>query len=270
VSLALLLALLVPPTTAPAIATDGTDQELAGRAEAAFRDGIKNRDQGQHGFNEFRLSAAYYEELRHRGCDSPELELSLGNAYILADDLPHGVAAYRRGLRLSPLDPTLQRCLAEARDQVVYPDDTAFGRPPLVGGKIFLPGWAANALLALTALFYGLGLVSLTRYVMVRRWLWLVGGVGGLLGAGLLTLLLVLVARGIGSEDTQPLVVIAEDGVLLRKGDSLAFPPRYDTVVNRGVEARLLFQRAGWVQIELAAGEVGWVPRNYVVLDGQE
>lgn len=269
-SLVLLLVLVVPPATAPTIAADGTDLELANRAEAAFRDGVKNRDQGQNGYNEFRTAAAYYEELRHRGCDSPELELSLGDAYFLADDLPRALVAYRRGLRLSPLDPSLRRCLAEARDQVIYPDDTAFGRPPLVGGKIFLPGWAANALLALTASLFCVGLILLTRYAMVRRWLWLVGGLGGLLGAGLLTLLLVQVARGIGSEDTQPLVVIAEDGVLLRKGDSLAFPPRYETVVNRGVEARLLFQRPGWVQIELAAGEVGWVPRNYVIVDGQE
>jgi hypothetical protein len=270
VSLALLLALLVPPTTAPTIAADGTDPELANRAEIAFQEGVKNRDQGQRGFNEFRTAAAYYEELRHRGCDSPELEQSLGNAYFLADDLPHALVAYRRGLRLAPLDPTLRRCLADAREQVIFPDNTAFGRPPLVGGKIFLPGWAANALLALTTVLYSLGLALLTRYVMVRRWPWLLVGMGGLLGAGLLTLLLAQVARGIGSEDTQPLVVIAEDGVLLRKGDSLAFPPRYDTVVNRGVEARLLFRRAGWVQIELAAGEVGWVPRNYVIVDGQE
>jgi hypothetical protein len=38
-------------------------------------------------------------------------------------------------------------------------------------------------------------------------------------------------------------------------------------VVNRGVEARLLFEREGWAQIELAAGEVGWVPREYLLVD---
>ena len=68
-------------------------------------------------------------------------------------------------------------------------------------------------------------------------------------------------------EAVQPLVVIADDGVLLRKGNGLTYPPRYDTPVNRGVEARLLFDRGEWLQIELAGGEVGWVPRRYVLVD---
>src|SRR5260370_22464610 len=102
---------------------------------------------------------------------------------------------------------------------------------------------------------------------MVRQWRWLIGGTLTLLAAGLLTFLLGQVARGVGAEEAHPLVVVAQDGVLLRKGDGLAFPPRYDTVVNRGVEARALFERDGWVQIELVAGEVGWAPRERVLID---
>jgi hypothetical protein len=73
-------------------------------------------------------------------------------------------------------------------------------------------------------------------------------------------------------EAARPLVVILDDGVLLRKGDGLAYPPRYDTPLNRGAEARLLFERGGWLQVELAGGEVGWVPRRldqheYVLVD---
>jgi hypothetical protein len=55
--------------------------------------------------------------------------------------------------------------------------------------------------------------------------------------------------------------------VLLRRGDGLAFPPRYYTPINRGVEARRLFERGGWVQIELSGGEIGWVPRDSVLAD---
>jgi uncharacterized protein YgiM (DUF1202 family) len=62
-------------------------------------------------------------------------------------------------------------------------------------------------------------------------------------------------------------VVIAEDGVLLRKGNSTAYPRRHETPVNRGVEARLLFERGDWVQVELSGGETGWVPRGYVRID---
>jgi hypothetical protein len=69
------------------------------------------------------------------------------------------------------------------------------------------------------------------------------------------------------SEPTEPLVVIADDGVLLRKGHNLHFPPRFETPVNRGVEARLLFEHGDWLQIQLAGGEVGWVPRKLVLVD---
>ena len=37
--------------------------------------------------------------------------------------------------------------------------------------------------------------------------------------------------------------------------------------VNQGVEARLLFERDGWLQIELSGGEVGWVRAEYAVVD---
>ncbi len=69
------------------------------------------------------------------------------------------------------------------------------------------------------------------------------------------------------SRRARPLVVIADDGVLLRKGNSLSFPPRWQTPVNKGVEARLLFERGDFVQVQLAGGEIGWVPRNLVVVE---
>src|SRR5260370_28956834 len=112
--------MLSPQTTGPVIATDGTDLELAGRAETAFQDGVKLRERTAHGRAEFLTAAACYEELRRRSIDNAELEHNLGNAYFLADDLPHAILSYRRGLRLSPLDSPFRRCLPEAPEQVVY------------------------------------------------------------------------------------------------------------------------------------------------------
>src|SRR5262249_34338620 len=56
-------------------------------------------------------------------------------------------------------------------------------------------------------------------------------------------------------------------GVRLRRGGGATSPPRYDTPLNRGVEARLLFARGDWLQVELAGGEVGWVPRRSVLIE---
>jgi hypothetical protein len=258
---ALLLILL------PAIDADDTDLELAGRAETAFQDGVKLRNKGEPSGTPFLAAAGCYEELRRRGIDNSQLEQNLGNAYFLADDLPHAILAYRRGLRLAPLDPTLRRCLAEAREQVIFPENTAFGRPPAFQGRFVLPTWLNHTILGGAVVLYGVGCAALTRWLMAWRLRYLLGSVAALLTAGLLTFLLIQAARRVGADDAHPLVVIAEDGVLLRKGDNLAFQPRYDTPVNRGVEARLLFERDGWLQVELATGEVGWVPSEYALVD---
>jgi hypothetical protein len=67
--------------------------------------------------------------------------------------------------------------------------------------------------------------------------------------------------------EVHPLVVIVRDGVLLRRGNGMVFPPRYETPINRGVEARLRYERGGWVQIELSGGEIGWLPREAVLME---
>jgi uncharacterized protein YgiM (DUF1202 family) len=78
-----------------------------------------------------------------------------------------------------------------------------------------------------------------------------------------------LVAEELRARDlqTRPVVVITDDGVLLRAGNGLRYPAAYETPLSRGVEARLLFTRGDWLQIELSGGEVGWVPREYALTD---
>ncbi|HTU90829.1 MAG TPA: hypothetical protein VMF69_12190, partial [Gemmataceae bacterium] len=114
---------------------------------------------------------------------------------------------------------------------------------------------------------YVLGCVVVTRWRMVRRERLLTVGLLALLLAGVLSGWLLLRAEERHEREIHPLVVIARNGVLLRRGNSMVFPPRYDTPINRGIEGRLLFERGGWVQIELSGGEIGWVPREAVLVD---
>jgi uncharacterized protein YgiM (DUF1202 family) len=113
--------------------------------------------------------------------------------------------------------------------------------------------------------------VASTRWLMTRRGWLLAIAVLCLLAAALPTALLAWLLidanRRQETETAHVLVVIKDDGVLLRKGDGLTYPPRYETPVNRGVEAYLVRERSDWVQIELAGGEIGWVPRQFVLLE---
>jgi hypothetical protein len=215
----------------------------------------------------FRRAAELYEELRLKGVASMALFHNQGNASLLADDLPGAILAYRRGLRLKPNDRSLQELLAHAREQVAYPSADGPGRPPVENRPPWLPRLPANVALLLACFLYSTGWLALTRWWMVRRgWLLTLAAVA-FVAVGVLTLLLVAQAVQDRYHERHPLVVMAQDGVLLRKGNSERYPPRCETPFPRGVEARLLLQRGDWLQIELTEGDIGWVHRAQVLVD---
>jgi tetratricopeptide (TPR) repeat protein len=257
----LLMALLA------AVPADLPDAEVAEQAETAFREGVRLRDDAAQARPHFARAAEGYEELLRRGRNNPLLYRNLTHAYLLAGDLPRAILTCRRGLRRAPGDGGLRSDLAAIRELVVFPPYSSLGRPPDDNRPPWWPSFKAGTLAALAAGFYALACLCLTRWLMVRR-LGLVLTAGGCLAAAIA---LGVVAGIEASREREaiahPLVVIAADGVLLRRGDGLTYPPRYDAPVNRGVEARLLFARGEWLQIELAGGEVGWVPRRLVLVD---
>jgi len=250
----------------PASATESAD-DLRLRAEAAFRAGAqlaaKAPDKAR---TEFARSAALYEQLRRGGAANADLFRNQGNAYLLADDLPHAILAYRRGVRLAPHDLALHRNLSYAREEVRYSPPGTLGRPPVDHRPPWLPrlpDWTAYLAFAL----YAVAWLAAFRWWMVRGGGWLTAGSGCLVGA-------LVVGAAVGyeewaqtREEAQPLVVIACDGVRLSPGTWSAPPPRYETPLNRGVEARLLYDGGRWLQIELSGGEIGWVPASAALVD---
>jgi tetratricopeptide (TPR) repeat protein len=244
-----------------------SDREVLECAEAEFQEGVRLRQARDQAQPHFRNAAGYFEELRQRGVHNAALYRNLGNAYLLADDLPRAILSYRRGLLLAPNDLDLRDSLAEARERVAYPASGDLGRPRSDDRPPWLPHLRSNWLMFAAVTCYVLGCVSVTRWQMVRHGRLFICGLLALVLAGVLSGWLILRAEEMRESEEHPLVVIARDGVLLRRGNGVAFPPRYDTPVNRGVEGRLLFERGGWVQIELSGGEIGWVPRAAVLVD---
>jgi uncharacterized protein YgiM (DUF1202 family) len=248
------------------VATSGTS-ELLRQSQEAFAEGVRLRDDADAARPQFRRAADLFEELRRGGFANPALFRDQGNACFLAGDLPGAILAYRRGLRLAPSDATLQRLLGAAREHVVYRQSGTFARPPTVARPPWLPRLSPSAGLLLAWVAYALGWLTVTRWWMVRRpaFLWL--ALAAFVVTGLLAVAVGLEEVQERDADLRPLVVIAEGGVLLRRGNGEVYPRRYETPVNRGVEARLLFERGDWLQIELTGGETGWVPRKYALID---
>jgi tetratricopeptide (TPR) repeat protein len=261
----LLIALLLHAE--PAIASRLPDGELMERAQSEFQEGVRLRQASEQAKPHFRSAVDCFEELRRRGANNARLYRNLGNASLLADDLPHAILSYRRGLRLTPNDRLLRESLAEARERVVYPASGGLGRPRSEARPPWLPRLRAEWLATAAVVCYVLACVCLTRWLMLRRGRLLAAGLVALLLAALGSAWLIVLAGEKQNEEAHPLVVIARDGVLLRRGNGPAFPARYDTPLNRGIEARRLFERGGWAQIELSGGEVGWLPREAVLVD---
>lgn len=250
-------------------------EELRWDAEAAFRTGVGRASEEPGEARQcFACAAALYEKLRRAGAGNPELYRNLGNACLLASDpddpesdgLPRAILAYRQGLRLVPSDRPLQRNLAYARQQVNRQTPGGFGLPPIDHRPPWLPRWPALFLyLALAG--YSVGCLALARWWMLRRRGWLSAATSAFALLALCLAVFLLEAWLSRQEQRQPLVVVARDGLMLRVGNGSRYPARYDTALQRGVEATLRNVRGRWLQIELASGELGWVPRDAVLVD---
>jgi tetratricopeptide (TPR) repeat protein len=240
------------------------DRAILEQAETAFREGVSARGKPDEA-KFFRKASEYYEELRQRGADNSDLYRNQGNAALLAGGLAEAILAYRRGLRLDCNDRELRESLAYARDQVVYSPTDHFGRPDINPLPPWLPRWTPGILLLFIFIFYSFACLGITRWRMTMQKLPLQLAIGAL-GAGVLFGIgLIVQLKGI-REDAK-MVVIVRDGTYLRKGNHSSYPRSSDIPLNQGVEARLLYVRANWLQIQLAGYDVGWVPREAVLVD---
>jgi hypothetical protein len=244
-----------------------SDAQILERAQGAFRDGVQAREQPEKARLLFRMVGDDYALLFSRGIQNAGLLRNEGNAYLLAGDVPRAILAYRRGLRLAPGDWRLRTGLTAAREQVIYTDAGMLGRPLPEQRPEWLPWIAPGWRLFLILCFFTLACIASMRWRMRGQNRWLRIALAAGLVAFLLTLHLAMDLKATQEEERHPIAVLAEDGVRLRTGNGLAYPPRYESALNRGVEARVLFVRGDWLQIELSGGEVGWIPSSSALAD---
>jgi tetratricopeptide (TPR) repeat protein len=215
--------------------------------EELFRTALAQQQAGEKSRATFEAAIAAYVARRDAGVRNPDLDRTIGNAYLLMGEVPEAIAWYRRGLRLAPHDAALQEALMLARERVARLPGRTFGLPPAV-----LPSprpW----------LFLGAALAWLAACVTFTRWYLRRGGwPWSALGFTLLAL-------GLGvawvwqPADTSVIVVTRRDEVFLRRGDGVDFAPRYEVPLPAGTEGVALAQRGDWWLVQLSGGERGWI-----------
>ena len=236
--------------------------EVAAGAEQAFAEGVAHRDDSATARRWFREAAAGYDALWRQGHRTPALAIARGRAHRLAGHLPRAVAALAAGHALARYDRPLQQELEDARSAVVYPLDGTLAadcRPPPTAGVAARMAPAEAWLIAL-GLWAGACLAA-ARFAMTRNLRWVAAAAGCFVGLAVLGGLWWDDAR---KHDPRPVVVVTVD-TTLRAGNADSYPARLDRPLPRGVEARELARRGGWVQVELAGGAVGWLPERTVI-----
>jgi tetratricopeptide (TPR) repeat protein len=231
---------------------DALPPALLGLAAKLFQDG------------NYAGAADVYDRFSRHGIANGGFFFNQGNAHFLAGHLPEAILAYRRAERWIPNDPRLQANLADARTRVLEPPDAP---------ATLWPGWLPRLSRPLHARLILAS--SVAGWLGVLLWIWRRGRTGIICAIAFWSLdviLLGILSRAEWEDARRPLAVVAADEVVLRKGNGDAYPAReihsIAVRLNRGVEARVLGSRPnGWLQIELADGLVGWVPRSQALLD---
>jgi hypothetical protein len=240
---------------------------LLTEADRCFQKGMAIEQDSTAAHQEFARAARLYQEVVDSGTAvSPALFRQLGDAYLLAGDLPHAILAYRRGLKVGPQVQALWDHLELARDRVPYPGGDQRYRPPASDWPSWLPRPSAAMLSMIAAGLHALAWLALAWWWTRRQ-------------SATLTWAVVLLAAALGAlawwgymvwrqdqEERQAFAVVAYNNMTLRRGNGTLFAPHGELpVVHGGMEARLLRERAGWVQVEFPGGEVGWLPRRAIL-----
>jgi hypothetical protein len=258
-TLALLLFVVTTAGAAEEPAT-GVVQRVAAATEA-FRTASATESKEER-TAAYARSAALYRAALDGGPRNGALEYNAGNAWFLSGDVGRAIVHYRRALLLRPgdarVETNLETARAERRDRFEATSSRALTDTLLFWHHgLSLRGKIPFALAAWTL---GFLLLAVSR--------WLPPGRPGRAGARRSGLLLLVVALVLGlsallelrERDSRTGAVVVVPRVVLRTGDGMSYPQRYENPIHSGAEVRVVEERAGWVDVELPDGKRGWLP----------
>ena len=233
--------------------------------QAAFTTPADAFRQAEALYQEERYSEAIeiYESIRGSGVEDGVLYYNLGNAYFKAGRLGYAILSYRRALKLMPGDADVRANLAFAEELV----SSGLEPPPL---PLFVrwivdlyqtarPGFLAQAL----SFAFVVGGLSFTIFLL-DRWPGLrTAAVVVLTASGVAALLsgASLIAK-LRAESNRIEAIVVTENAYVRSGP-LESSPRL-AEIHEGLEVRILGEREGFLQVSLANGLTGWVPREQV------
>jgi len=261
-----MLAFAVPGLTLAGDLTRAQRTAVLEEAHTAYARGLEQRaaDPAEAKAS-FERAVNRFGVLVDDGQATGPLLYNLGNAQVQAGRIGPAIATYLRAESRMPGDPRLAENLAHARSLVRTRVD-ADGGTALIDRLLFWHhAWSPAVRLVVFAFAWFL----LWGMLTVRCWRRVPGMRAATVVAGVASLLLGLSLTWPLIAGETPIGVLVQDDVIVRKGDSAAFEPRFAEPIHQGVEFRVLESRPQWLHIELPDGQEGWVPRDATELVGQ-
>lgn len=251
----------------PAFASSAT--ETLASAEAAFAEGVELKHDAARARPAFARAAAAYDLLWQQGFHTADLAINRARAHRLAGNLPKCIAALHDGLAVARFSRSLQVELDDARAAVLYPlDSESVAQARAVPLRGISTRMSPADAWFMAGLLWLLTCLTAVRLVMTWNLRWLAAALACLMCLLTLGWLWLQDHRIRGATEAKPLLIAGEDEVL-RKGNSMIYPPRLDATLPQGTEARELTRRGGWVQVQLSGGAIGWLPESSVITCGR-
>lgn len=210
---------------------------------------------------DFSTAAKAYEAVL-QDCKSFESEYNLGNAYYKLGQLGPCILHYERALQLKPTNEDARNNLKLAMTKVidrVEPLPTQGLRDvwERVVAKGRLSFWSSMLLLLWLAGFGALSWRLFAREESMKR-------IASTLASVLLSLSVGVAClySAAASRDDQ-----SHEAVILKPTVEVRNAPKADNslvlfILHEGTKGRILSFTEGWVELELANGSVGWIPRE--------
>jgi hypothetical protein len=211
----------------------------------------------------FRQARDKLESVVDAGIDNGPLYYNLGNTHVRLGEIGEAIADYCRAERLIPNDQRLKANLRFARS-LMRDHIKPSGKRTFMQTVFFWHySWPLRA--RRTAAMIGYGLFWL---LLVARGLWprVNAGYPVLVCLAFWVLLGVSVAIDLRSQSRPSEGVLVTNDVVVRKGNGEGYDPQFEHPLHEGVEFKVIEQRGGWLRIELADGNQGWVRNREVEL----
>lgn len=229
----------------------------AGYAQSALSDAAALYDDAK-----YKEAAELYRQVGDEYPASPGVWYNLGNAYYKSGKTGYAIAAYRKALKLSPMDEdiryNLDFAVSKSSDKIEPAPRSFIVRQTDRAADLFTAGgWAAGTVVCAAAAF-----MFFLLYIFIREYR--IKKIG--LGASALCWVLAFVCLALAAHryyyalDSYAVVVA-------KSADVLGEPTGNGTrllLLGEGATLKLVKEEGAWIEVQLPDGSKGYVPAEKV------